>query len=137
MTRYLSALLGCLFLAGCGETLPPQPPLAPDPPGPIVVVQEPRDDAADGTEAQTRQRALRVMATEQRDLMNELGQATRFVRTSSTMTQRVRSALSTCEDELTSIESGIASVARRAEDARAPPRLASKLALMKTALREQ
>lgn len=150
MTRYSSALLGCLFLlAGCGETIPPEPPLAPDPSGPIVVVQEPRDPSYDGAEAQTRQSALRVMATEQRNLLNELAQETRFVRTGTNMTQRVRNALSVCEDELTSIESGISRIAdddslsaddrheRQDELKTRVHRLASKLALMKTALREQ
>lgn len=149
MTRYLSALLGCLFLAGCGETLPPEPPLVPDPQGPIVVVQEPRDPSADGAEAQTRQAALRVMATEQRNLLNELAQETRFVAAGTNMTQRVRNALGVCEDELTSIESGIARIAdddslsaaarheRQDELKSRVHRLASKLALMKTALREQ
>jgi hypothetical protein len=142
MTRWLTALIGCFFLAGCPQNLPPEPPLPPDAPGPIVVTQEPRDESADGAEAQTRQQALRVMATEQ-------VQQTRFVRTASHRTQRVRNALGTCEDELTSIESGIATVAsddslsaaerheRQDELKVRIHRLASKLALMQTALREQ
>jgi hypothetical protein len=147
MTRWLAALLGCLFLAGCPQNLPPEPPFPPDPPGPIVVAQDPaRDDAADGAEAQTRQRALRVMAAEQHSIIVTLWQQTRFVRISTRMVERVSNALTTCEEELTSIDGSIATLAgddsASAEERRARQdelksrlhRLASKLALMQTAL---
>src|SRR4051812_9201746 len=105
MTRSLTALtalLGCtLFLAGC-----PQAPLAPEPPeppGPVVVEpddrRDARDNVTDGSEEQTRQRGLRVMAAEQRNIVNALDQQTRFVRTSTRMTERVRAALLASDSE--------------------------------------
>jgi hypothetical protein len=148
MTRWLTALLGCtLFLAGCPqEALPPEPP---EPPSPIVVVPDDRrDDSADDAEEQTRHRALRVMAAEQRNIVNTLDQQTRFVRTSTRMTERVRAALIASESELTSIDRAIDALGR--DDSLSPQdrherqdelkvrlrRLASRLALMETALRE-
>jgi hypothetical protein len=151
MTRWLTALLGCtLFLCGCPqEAVPPEPP---EPPSPIVVVQDDprdrRDDVSDGTEEQTRQRGLRVMAAEQRNIVNALDQQTRFVRTSTRMTERVRAALLASENELTSIDRAIEALGR--DDSLSPQdrhqqqdelkarlrRLASRLALMETALRE-
>lgn len=145
MTRWLTALLGCLFLAGCPQ-LPPEPP--PPPPPLAVVPDDVRDDSSDGAEDQTRQRALRVMASEQRDVVNALDQQTRFVRVASRTTERVRAALIASERELSSIERAIDQLGRddslsaqglrerQAELKDRLRRLASRLALMETAFRE-
>jgi hypothetical protein len=149
MTRWLTALLGSLFLAGCPQALPPEPP---EPPGPIVVVQDERrelpDDSSGGAEEQTRHRALRVMASEQRSIVNALEQQTRFARISTRTNERVRAAVFASEQELTSIERAIDALGRNdslsSEDRHERQdelkerlrRLASRLALMETALRE-
>src|SRR4051812_28710438 len=112
MTRWLTALLGCtLFLTGCPEE---PPPLAPEPPGGPIVVEPspPREDVSDGSEEQTRQRALRVMAAEQRSIVSNLDQQTRFVRTSTRTTERVRAALASTESDLSSIDRGIEALDR-------------------------
>lgn len=151
MTRWLTAVLGSLFLAGCPMDRPPEPPA---PPRPIVVEQDDRDvpegttGDVDTNEEQTRQRALVVMASEQRTIVNQLEQQTRFVRVDTRTTQRVRNALVASERELSSIDEGLrllglddslSSEERRARQADLKERLrrlASRLALMETALRE-
>lgn len=151
MTRSLAALLGCLFLAGCGSSsaLLPEPP---EPPRPVVIVE--RDDFADPPPAQrsdeqTRQSALRVFANEQRTLLNGLQVNTRFVRTASGREERLRSVLMSTDNELSSIERAIGNLerdddlsagARRSEQDELKDRLrrlATRLSLIENALREQ
>ena len=147
MTRWLTALLGCLFLAGCPQ-LPPVPPQPPEPPGLPVVPDEVPNDGSHGDVEPTRHHALRVMASEQRNVVNALDQETRFVRASGRATDRVRAALVASERELSSIDRAIDGLGRndslssetrhaREDDLKDRlRRLASKLALMETVLRE-
>lgn len=143
MTRWLTALLGCLFLAGCPQAMPPEPP------GPIVVQQDDprdfRDDSSDGAEAQTRQRALRVMAAEQRSVVTR---KMRFVRIDTRTLERIREALSTSDQDLSSIERAIDALGqddslssadrkeRQDELKDRLRRIATRLALMEAAIHE-
>src|SRR4051812_2458274 len=110
MRSSVVAVLGCLFLAGCGSSsaILPDPPT---PPRPITVIEN--DDPVDPPPArttsddETRQRALVVMATEQRTLLSTLANETQFVRASSGVQGRVRNALFDSERELASLEQSI------------------------------
>jgi len=146
MTRWLAALLGCLFLAGCPQAIPPEEPR------PILVLpddgRDVRDDSSDGADEQTRQRALRVFASEQRSVVNGLEDGVRFVRVGSRTRERLRAELVSSERELSSIERAIEVLGRNDslsfEDRHQRQdelkdqlrRLASRLALLETTLRE-
>ena len=146
MTRWLTALLGCLFLAGCPQAIPPEAP------GPILVLpddgRDVRDEPTDGSEEHTRQRALRVFASEQRTLVSSLDDGLRFVRTRTSTMQRLREALVSNERELSSIERAIDLLGhddalpsderreRQGDLKERLRRLASRLAILETTLRE-
>ena len=146
MTRWLTALLGCLFLAGCPQ-LPPVPPEPPSPPDLPVVPDEVSNDP-EGAAEQIRHHALRVMASEQRNVVNALDQQTRFVRAGGGTLERVRAAVVVSARELSSIDRAIDELGRNdslSSEARHERedelkerlrRLASRLALMETVLRE-
>jgi hypothetical protein len=148
MTRWLVALLGSAFLLGCPPERPPWPPW---PPGPVEVEERGPGVAEESSvvgDEETRQRGLRVMAAEQRAVVIKLDEATRFSRVSTRMTERVRAALATSDQELTTIERAIDALgredslsfderhARQDELKERLRRLASRLEKMETALRE-
>lgn len=148
MPRTIAALLVGLSLAaltGCPPNMPPEPP---DPPRPILVVHDDSVDlAADRGDQETRQRALRVMAIEQRTLLNALENERRFVRVSSNMSGNFRDALVEAHHDLVSVERGIAQL--EGEDSMSPAdrldrqdelkgrlrRVASRLGLLENAIR--
>ena len=151
MPRSFVALLGCLFLAGCASSSavlpePPEPPVRP-----ILVIggDERSDPSVPRSDEQTRQSALRVFATEQRTMLNGLAVDTRFVRTSTGVHARVRSALFESDRDLSSIERAIANLEgddslssadrREAQDELKDRlrRLATRLSLMENAIRER
>jgi hypothetical protein len=149
MSRPLAALLGCLFLAGCGS---PPAPLAVDPepssPQPVVIEERVDPSVAEGrNDDDTRQRALRVFAAEQRSLLGTLEGETRFVRTAGGPQQRLRSALFASDQDLVSIEQAIEDLGRddsiSSSDRRARHdelkdrlrRLATRLSLLENAIR--
>jgi hypothetical protein len=152
-TAALFACLACLFAAGCSQNLPPIPPEPPDPQGPIVVVEEPALPPAERPETDanlaTRQQGLRVMAAEQRALLQALEGETRFERTSGGGHQRVRSALHETHRELQNIERSIAilgdedgiseqdRLARQDELKARLRRLATRLSLVENSVRER
>lgn len=154
MTKAVLLVFGCVatvFVAGCSDSLrePKQPafvvaddsfpPPPPEPP-PVDPPRLSQDDL-------TRERALRVMATEQRAALNELDTEARFVRASSHMRDRVRSATFQTSRELASIEQEIAQLENddsldvltrreRHDEIKAHlRRVATRVSLMQTALR--
>lgn len=145
------ALLGCLFLAGCGSSSAIVP--EPLPPRPITVIENDDLDAPpparSESDDETRQRALVVFAAEQRNLLTTLTNDVPFVRTSSGMQSRVRDALFTSERELSSIERSIRALgqeddldrseraARHDELKDRLRRLATRLSLIENAIRER
>lgn len=119
MPRMIAALvvgLSLAALAGCSssQNIPPDPP---EPPQSAVVAVDRDDDlvlTADRGDQETRQRALRVMAIEQRSLLNALESERRFVRVAFGTSERMREALLETHQELRSVERGIATL--EAED---------------------
>jgi hypothetical protein len=106
------ALVGVLSLSAAVGCSSPPPPVSPDD-RPLVLDPPTHDDpsdppvaAADDSELATRQRALRVFASEQRTVLNRLENQARFVQTRFDR-RRVISAVSQCESELARIENDI------------------------------
>jgi hypothetical protein len=149
MPRSFAALLACLFAFGCSQNIPPEPP---EPPRPLVVV-EPDDplpppvSPVSAADQDTRQTGLRVMATEQRALLQALENETRFERTSFGAHTRVRQALFETHRDLSAVERAISVLgddeSMSAEDRHVRQdelkerlrRLATRLALMENAVR--
>jgi hypothetical protein len=138
----------CLFAAGCSENIPA--PVAPDPePAAIAVVDEPATPPTERADHDTRQQGLRVMASEQRTLLQALEGETRFERTSAGSHQRLRNALHETHRDLQAIERAIAilgdedsisdqdRLARQDELKARLRRLATRLSLLENAVRER
>ena len=154
--RSTAALLGCLslvVLAGCASSsaLVPEPPFPPSPRTRTVLTVEEDDPIAPETrnDDETRQRALEVMASEQRALLASLENEMRFVRASSGRERRVRDAIFATESELASIEREIFDIAsegapssnesraRRDEVKDRLRRVATRLSLLENAARDR
>lgn len=138
--------LACVFAAGCSDSLrePKQPVFVANddtveaPPADPAVPDDPSPDD------RTRERALRVMASEQRASLANVASESRFVRTS--LQSRVRNATFDTERELDSIDREISrlenaeldSTTRRERHDEIKARLrrvATRVSLMETALR--
>lgn len=152
MTRSALLVLGalaCVIVTGCSDSLrePKQPSfVASDdtidtPPADPAVPAVPDDPSADD---RTRERALRVMASEQRAALANVASESRFVRTS--VQSRVRNATSDTERELDVIDREISrlenadldSSTRRDRHDEIKARLrrvATRVSLMETAVR--
>jgi len=141
MPRTIAAFvvgLSLVALAGCSssQNAPPAPP-GPPPPPPEAVVAIDGDDAvvlaSDRGDQETRQRALRVMAIEQRSLLNALENERRFVRVAFGTSERMREALVETHHELVSVEHGIANL--EAEDGLSASQRLDRQDELKTRLR--
>ncbi|MBS2016051.1 MAG: hypothetical protein JST00_24435 [Deltaproteobacteria bacterium] len=155
MTRSVLVLLAALTapfaaatLAGCsgGAPEPRQPAFVvagDDPPVPEPVAIAPADPSADDV---TRERALRVMANEQRAALAQVASESRFVRVS--LQDRVRNATADTERELDAIDRAIARLEREDMDASTRRerhdeikarlrRIATRVSLMENAIRGQ
>ena len=156
MTRCLPLILGVfgvLFFTGCPE---------PEGQGPITVVDQPRpiereeqvdrDDDLRGTSSAdlvTRQRGLRVMLTEQRDVVQRLSRETSVSRVSTSTADRLRTALAECDRDLDGVERSISLLSNEdampLEEIRSQQdelkarlrRVAARLARMESALKDQ
>lgn len=146
-------ILGLLFFTGCPE---------PEGQGPITVDQRQdwqsrrdRDEpvailrATSSADLVTRQRGLRVMLDEQRDVMNRLSRETSLSRVSTGMADRLRNALSECDGDLDGIARDISALSSEEgmalDDIRDQQdtlkdrlrRVAARLARMESALRAE
>lgn len=138
MPRMIAALVVGLSLAalsGCSsaQNIPPDPP---EPPQSAVVAVDRDDDpvlTADRGDQETRQRALRVMAIEQRSLLDALESERRFVRVAFGTSERMREALIETHRELRSVERGIATL--EAEDGLSASQRLDRQDELKTRLR--
>ena len=144
--RSIAALLGCVFLAGCASQQPLIVEPTEEPQRPVVIEERANPPEARNDDV-TRQRALRVFATEQRNLLSTLEGETRFIRAATGAQQRLRSALFASDQDLNAIEQAIDDLDRddsislserreRHDDLKDRlRRLATRLSLMETAVR--